>query len=33
MMMFESGPEDLPLHPVTIRWLTAYARAADAERA
>ena len=25
-------PDDLPLHPVTIRWAAAYARADEGER-
>ena len=27
-----TAADDLPLHPVTIRWLAEYARAADCEQ-
>ncbi len=31
-MTFRPEPDDLPLHPVIVRWLAEYARAPDAER-
>jgi hypothetical protein len=31
-LVADPDPEDLPLHPAIVRWLAAYARAADGEK-